>query len=101
MGCEGVCGGEGDGPSVISTQSDLKVVTDAKGNGFYRDHLPLLGEDREVWLGHFEVGNHVCVEVEVDVMKTLQSGHGGWTEGMREVSGWSLGRTHEVVIYPS
>ena len=24
-------------------QADLKVVTDAKGGAFYRDHLPLLG----------------------------------------------------------
>jgi len=25
-------------------QSDLKVITDAKGGSFYRDHLPLLGK---------------------------------------------------------
>ena len=25
-------------------QSDLKVVSDAKGGSFYRDHLPLLGK---------------------------------------------------------
>ena len=25
-------------------QADLKVVNDAKGGSFYRDHLPLLGK---------------------------------------------------------
>lgn len=27
----------------VFVQSDLKVITDAKGGSFYRDHLPLLG----------------------------------------------------------
>ena len=26
----------------------MKAVTEAKGNPFYRDHLPLVGEDIEV-----------------------------------------------------
>ena len=64
----------------------MKVVTDAKGGMFYRDHLPLVGEDTPVTAGYFEVGDEVIVEQEVDVVMSLQQGFGGWAEGMREVS---------------
>ena len=53
---------------------------------FYRDHLPLVGEDMPVTAGYFEVGDDVIVEQEVDVVMSLQQGFGGWAEGMREVS---------------
>lgn len=33
-------------------QSDLKIVTDAKGGSFYRDHLPLLGKFVFVFVFH-------------------------------------------------
>ena len=66
-------------------QSDLKVVTDAKGASFYRDHLPLLGEDQTAMRGYFQIRDHVRVDLDAEVLKTLQSGHGGWSEGMREV----------------
>lgn len=29
-------------------QVDVKVITEAKGSPFYRDHLPLVGEDIQV-----------------------------------------------------
>ena len=41
------------------TQSDLKVVTDAKGGSVYRDHLPLLGEDQHMRKEYFHIGDHV------------------------------------------
>ena len=62
------------------------MVTDAKGPSFYRDHLPLLGEDQRAYIGMFAEGDHVTVELELDVVKNLQTGHGGWSDGMLEVS---------------
>ena len=66
-------------------QSDLKVVTDAKGGTFYRDHLPLLGEEHHMATDRFEVGERVRFDVDIEVVKSLQHGHGGWSEGMMEV----------------
>lgn len=60
---------------------------DAKGGGVYRDHLPLLGEDQQMRKGYFQIGDHVRVDLDVEVLRTLQHGHGGWSEGMVEVSG--------------
>ena len=70
----------------LFSQCDLKVITDAKGGMFYRDHLPLVGEDLTVTAGYYEIGNQVIVDQEVDVVRSLQQGYGGWAEGMRDVS---------------
>ncbi len=32
-----------------------------------------------------QVGDRVTVEVEEEVVRSLQQGHGGWSEGMAEV----------------
>ena len=66
-------------------QSDLKAVTDAKGGTFYRDHLPFLGEENHFGTGRFEVSERVRIDVDVEVVKSLQHGHGGWSDGMVEV----------------
>ena len=66
-------------------QSDLKVVTDAKGYSFYRDHLPLLGEDQQANIGMFSPGDHVSIELDVEIVKNLQTGHGGWSDSMVKV----------------
>ena len=70
----------------LHIQSDLKVVTDAKGGGFYRDHLPLLGEEQRKTCV-YQVGDRVKVDLELDLVKGLQQGHGGWNDAMAEVSG--------------
>lgn len=31
------------------------------------------------------IGDKVRVDLEVEIVKSLQHGHGGWTEGMTEV----------------
>ena len=72
--------------SYIRIQSDLKVVTDAKGGTFYRDHLPLLGEEHHLETNRFDIGDRVRIDVDVEVVKSLQHGHGGWSDGMTEVS---------------
>ena len=71
--------------SFISLQSDLKAATDTKGGQFYKEHLPILGESDQAG-SQFKVGDRVRVDLEVEVIKTLQNGHGGWNEGMTEVS---------------
>ena len=66
-------------------QSDLKAVTDAKGGTFYRDHLPFIGEENHLGTNRFDVGERVRIDVDVEVVKSLQHGHGGWSDGMVEV----------------
>ena len=70
----------------VHVQSDLKAATDAKGGPFYRDHLPLLGEEHHLGSDRFEIGERVTIDVDVEVVKSLQHGHGGWSDGMMEVS---------------
>ena len=106
----------------LSFQSDLKVVNDAKGGSFYRDHLPLLGWSRIIlvecyystvklkctnfkiefivticsfrrrrrsWFaagpGGLAIGDQVNVDLDLEIVQSLQHGHGGWTDGMFEV----------------
>ncbi len=80
----------------LSLQSDLKAVTDSKGGHFYKEHLPVLGESDQA-RSVFKVGDRVRVVLEIEVIKTLQNGHGGWNDGMSEVSKrirvrWNLSR---------
>lgn len=65
--------------------ADLKVVNDAKGTTVYRDHLPLLGENVHGKGSHgLQIGDQVTVDLELEIVQSLQHGHGGWTEGMFE-----------------
>ncbi|XP_011178209.2 E3 ubiquitin-protein ligase mind-bomb isoform X1 [Zeugodacus cucurbitae] len=65
--------------------ADLKVVNDAKGNTVYRDHLPLLGENGPGKGPHgFQIGDKVTVDLDLEIVQSLQHGHGGWTDGMFE-----------------
>lgn len=79
------------------------MVADGKGGTFYRDHLPLLGNLLPVGISCvvraippvgedyrgsnvvLNIGDKVRVDLEVEIVKSLQHGHGGWTEGMTEV----------------
>lgn len=89
--------------------ADLKVVNDAKGGTVYRDHLPLLGEQglsRSAGLG-FQVGDQVNVDLDLEIVQSLQHGHGGWTDGMYECLGQTgtvigVDEDHDIVVsYPS
>ena len=33
----------------------------------------------------FDVHDHVNIDLELEIVQSLQHGHGGWTEGMFEV----------------
>uniref|UniRef100_H2YAN9 RING-type E3 ubiquitin transferase n=1 Tax=Ciona savignyi TaxID=51511 RepID=H2YAN9_CIOSA len=67
---------------------DLKVVTDAKGPSFYRDHLPCLGQlngQPSLPVTEFQLNDQVNIDLDLEIVQSLQHGHGGWTEGMFEV----------------
>lgn len=89
--------------------ADLKVVNDVKGQTVYRDHLPLLGEQgtaRSASHG-LQINDQVNVDLELEIVQSLQHGHGGWTDGMFEclnstgtVAG--IDEDHDIVVlYPS
>ncbi|XP_033321532.1 E3 ubiquitin-protein ligase mind bomb 1 [Megalopta genalis] len=89
--------------------ADLKVVNDAKGQSVYRDHLPLLGEQGPGRTGPhgLQIGDQVNVDLELEIVQSLQHGHGGWTDGMFECLGTTgtvvgIDEDHDIVVsYPS
>ncbi|XP_053661076.1 E3 ubiquitin-protein ligase mind-bomb [Anopheles marshallii] len=88
--------------------ADLKVMNDAKGMTVYRDHLPLLGEYGPGRApNNFQIGDQVTVDLDIEIVQSLQHGHGGWTDGMFEclsTTGTVVGidEDHDIVVaYPS
>lgn len=88
--------------------ADLKVINDAKGYSVYRDHLPLLGEQTgRSGYPTFQVGNLVNIDLDLEIVQSLQHGHGGWTEGMFECLGTTgtvvdIDQDDDIVVkYPS
>ncbi|XP_068621070.1 E3 ubiquitin-protein ligase MIB1 isoform X2 [Battus philenor] len=89
--------------------ADLKVLNDVKGQNVYKEHLPLLGELGPGRTGPhgLQVGDQVNVDLDLEIVQSLQHGHGGWTDGMFEclsttgtVSG--IDEDHDIVVsYPS
>ena len=74
----------------------MKVIADGKGGSFYRDHLPLLGEMTGMvpseamilnrpGMGGITIGDVVLIDLDLEIVKSFQHGHGGWTDGMLEV----------------
>ncbi|XP_046396249.1 E3 ubiquitin-protein ligase MIB2 [Ischnura elegans] len=104
---------------------DLKYVQPGLGGFYYRDHLPVLGQDVEQQLVNasiqspgglcsgggasgtpgvggspshhptFSVGDKVNVLLSVEKLKQLQWGHGGWNPRMAEYIG-KFGTVHRV-----
>lgn len=88
--------------------SDLKCVQDAKGGTFYRDHCPVLGEQNgNRNPGGLQIGDLVNIDLDLEIVQSLQHGHGGWTDGMFETlttTGTVCGidEDHDIVVqYPS
>ncbi|XP_023209720.1 E3 ubiquitin-protein ligase MIB2-like [Centruroides sculpturatus] len=72
---------------------DLKYIQDSPGGYYFRDHLPILGQTVEAYsvnpsaMKHqFNVGDKVKVLLDVEKLKVMQEGHGGWNPRMAEVS---------------
>lgn len=92
-----------------SGMTDLKVISDTKGYCVYKDHLPYLGDNAaEASQGsQFQSRDLVVIDLDLDTVKSLQEGHGSWTDDMLE----SLTMTGRVVslvdngdvivVYPS
>ncbi|KAH3847253.1 hypothetical protein DPMN_089572 [Dreissena polymorpha] len=86
--------------------SDLKVVTDAKGGTVYRDHLPCLGEQgpgTRAGCGGLTIGDQVNVDLDFEIVQSLQHGHGGWADGMFECLGQTgtvigIDEDHDIVV---
>ncbi|XP_034027817.1 E3 ubiquitin-protein ligase MIB2 isoform X2 [Thalassophryne amazonica] len=82
---------------------DLKYVTDGQGGFFYKDHLPKLGEHAELQRqesadGHsFQQGDKVKCLLEVDILRQMQDGHGGWNPKMAEVNTFGVGELVRVL----
>ncbi|XP_045161724.1 E3 ubiquitin-protein ligase MIB2-like [Mercenaria mercenaria] len=79
---------------------DLKYVQAASGGFYYRDHLPVLGEFPELMTNtgitnQFKVGDKVCVDLEPDILRMMQEGHGGWNPRMGEYIG-KAGKVHRI-----
>ncbi|KAJ1522563.1 hypothetical protein ONE63_001749 [Megalurothrips usitatus] len=88
---------------------DLRYIEPASGGSYYREHLPILGQGLEhVLVGAlanrllgppspltFSVGDKVKVHKDVETLKTLQSGHGGWNPRMAQYIG-KVGTVHRV-----
>lgn len=86
---------------------DLKYIQDAPGGFFYRDHLPVLGVGSTVdpqalragsqapLHSQFSVGDRVEVLLDIESLKIMQDGHGGWNPRMSEVIG-KIGTVHRV-----
>ncbi|KAK2517927.1 Mib1 [Columba guinea] len=97
-----------DGGNGRRGKSDLKCVQDAKGGSFYRDHCPVLGEQNgNRNPGGLQIGDLVNIDLDLEIVQSLQHGHGGWTDGMFETlttTGTVCGidEDHDIVVqYPS
>lgn len=70
-------------------QIDIKAVIPGEGGFYYPDHLPVLGKPVEESpteeKADIASGDLVRVQLEVDVFKAMQQGHGGWNDQMVEV----------------
>ena len=95
--------------------ADLKCISDGKGHSVFRDHLPPLGEHGAGASGGaggstahlFRVNDLVNVDLDLEIVQTLQQGHGGWSDSMLECLGttgtvYGIDEDHDVVVsYPS
>ena len=88
--------------------ADLKCVSDGKGYSVFRDHLPALGESGSSSSVHlYQINDLVNVDLDLEIVQTLQQGHGGWSDNMMECLGTTgtvvgIDEDHDVVVaYPS
>lgn len=70
---------------------DLCLVKAANGPWYYKDHLPVastINLPRPAYTGGKELreGDMVKTELDVETLKQMAEGHGGWVDGMQRVS---------------
>ena len=77
-------------------QIHVVCVTPGRGGRVYPGHLPILGYSYpNTSAASFRVGQHVMVNVDIETLKQLQVGNGGFNAGMMEVLG-KRGRVHRL-----
>ncbi|XP_075045926.1 E3 ubiquitin-protein ligase MIB2 isoform X2 [Mixophyes fleayi] len=80
---------------------DLKCIADAPGGHYYRDHLPKLGKPAEIQRKEsserhpFQHGDKVKCLLDVEILREMQEGHGGWNPKMAEFIG-QTGTVHRI-----
>jgi E3 ubiquitin-protein ligase mind-bomb len=73
----------------------------------YYSRKPLSSGLTQEMSQQFQVGDYVNIDLELEIVQSLQHGHGGWTDNMFECLGTtgivqSLDEDHDiVVVYPS
>lgn len=90
----------------FNKQVDIKADIPGDGLLYYTSHLPILGKSYEILkppsstgqkdklpvaVEKFKdeklaAGDLVRVQLDLDLFKSMQEGHGGWNDGMLEVS---------------
>ena len=78
-------------------QVHVVCQTPARGDRVYMSHLPILGFKYETTSAarQFQIGQHVMVSVDIETLKQMQAGNGGFTAAMLEVIG-KKGRVHRI-----
>lgn len=95
---------------------DLCYVEEASAGTYYKEHLPLLGQSVKIVFDEennltptragvpvassprhltFNVGDKLKVQVDVETLKEMQEGHGGWNPRMAEYMG-KIGTVHRI-----
>ncbi|XP_069466245.1 E3 ubiquitin-protein ligase MIB2 isoform X2 [Ambystoma mexicanum] len=80
---------------------DLKCLTDATGGYYYKEHLPKLGKPAEIQRKvsndrhPFQHGDKVKCLLDIDILREMQEGHGGWNPKMAEFIG-QTGTVHRI-----
>ncbi|XP_075213933.1 E3 ubiquitin-protein ligase mind bomb 2 [Lycorma delicatula] len=84
---------------------DIKCVQEATGGNYYREHLPILGHRLSSQVNEcvpnaprtltFNQGDKVRVTMDIETLKGIQEGHGGWNARMEEYIG-KIGVVHRV-----
>ncbi|KAM6402544.1 E3 ubiquitin-protein ligase MIB2 isoform 3-T5 [Rhynochetos jubatus] len=72
---------------------DLKCTVEASGGFYYKEHLPKLGKPAELQRKEstdrhpFQHGDKVKCLLDIDILREMQEGHGGWNPKMAETLG--------------
>ncbi|XP_074831656.1 E3 ubiquitin-protein ligase MIB2 isoform X2 [Carettochelys insculpta] len=80
---------------------DLKCIVEASGGFYYKEHLPRLGKPAELQRKEsterhpFQHGDKVRCLLDIDILREMQEGHGGWNPKMAEFIG-QTGTVHRI-----
>lgn len=75
---------------------DLKCTTPGNGPYYYRDCLGRVGDKRlQRNKSRLRIGDRVIVNLDVEVLKAMSQGHGGWVDSMGQCVG-KVGKIHKI-----